>query len=469
MVNTRGRTGIIRFSPRLTNRCCSTAFSACSYLFSFIFFSSSAQCSLIARNPYLDSFPAYLFSGLRKLTALKLYENTFTSIPPGAFKDLPQLAYLSLQRNDITAVLDGFWPHGELPLLRTLLFDQNQISRVDPDAFIGASSAAPSRLRLLDLSYNQISTALDSSAFVKDLRSLTKLSVQFNALSRIGPSAFAGFEQLRHLTLDHNRISTIGAGAFAGVGSRLNQIKLDDNPLRNIDGAALADMVNQSGNTKAKILFSIDTTSTPCPVPNPTTTAKVRCTGAPCQLPYPRDQDGDRVDYTAPRCNCSGVIAEQEALLGAGVEVAPQSRTFVSKSLSKSPYWHRLSVKAGSNFSDYECGEGLEPNGGDSSRTCDPSGSGRFLGTPLVCSQAAAAPADVAPSLCDADLNASCGVATACYGDAACSAAGERLWSGPFLTCERNGAEVCAPCFPSSPCGVIAPPATASAPSPSPS
>eukprot|EP00947_MAST-08B_sp_MAST-8B-sp1_P001486 g1486.t1 len=131
--------------------------------------------------------------------------------------------------------------------------------------------------------------------------------------------------------------------------------------------------------------------ATTCPTPNPAIDADLKCVAAPCQLPL-RWTGHTRVD----RATASD-IARIEELLGPGVRLSASPYS----NLANTAWWQTaVEIEPNATFSQYKCADGLVATGaGDTSRTCDPDGTGTFLGSPLVCEAPPAAPAPCSASL----------------------------------------------------------------------
>ena len=448
------------------------------------------------------------FNRLPRLRTIDFFNQhaTLVDLPLNFTGHLPSLEYIGLSSNEITFIPAGLWAGyvAAMPRLQHIALFENRITAIHPDAFAGGPS--PSPLMKLELQRNRLNMTLDASSFLKDLGSLTSLFLDVNYISGIAESTFANFSQLRHLHLHRNSITSIGRAAFSGL-PLLEKLHLERNPLREIDGA-FDDMTNSSsaaepnlvvenaphvgrygglctcpdgsaygagdnnndcqslaciggvagechrrgdpswttkrvtcGKPKPRlaIYVSVNRMATTCPTPNPAIDADLQCVAAPCQLPL-RWTGHTRVDQAT-----ASDIARIEELLGPGVRLSGSPYS----NLANTAWWQTaVEIEPNATFSQYKCADGLVATGaGDTSRTCDPDGTGTFLGSPLVCEAPPAAPAP-----CSASLESQCQAATPCFSSATCAADGTRSWTGPFAACVAAGAEGCAPCFPDATC-----------------
>ncbi|XP_013785746.1 slit homolog 1 protein-like [Limulus polyphemus] len=125
--------------------------------------------------------------------------------------DLPQLTrQLSLSNNRIRRI--GFAQFRNLTYLRRLILDNNLISEVAPDAFLG-------------------------------LGDLEVLSLQNNPLTVLSSRAFSGIYRVRSLYLGYNRVAAVEADAFSDSGN-IKTLSLQGNPIKVLHSFAFQGLHN---------------------------------------------------------------------------------------------------------------------------------------------------------------------------------------------------------------------------------
>ena len=177
------------------------------------------QCDL--QNRRINSLEGLLhIPEINRCQKIVLNRNRISSIQPGAFQGLSNLADLDLANNQIASIQPGAFQG--LSNLEHLVLRKNQITSIQPDAFQGLS-----KLQRLLLNDNQI-TSIQPGMF-QGLSNLRFLFLNDNQITSIQPGTFQGLSNLRFLFLDNNRISTIQPGTFAGPP--LKTLDLSDNRL----------------------------------------------------------------------------------------------------------------------------------------------------------------------------------------------------------------------------------------------
>uniref|UniRef100_A0A8C2P6Y1 Immunoglobulin superfamily containing leucine-rich repeat protein n=1 Tax=Capra hircus TaxID=9925 RepID=A0A8C2P6Y1_CAPHI len=148
-----------------------------------------ADCAYRDLKAVPSGFPA-------NVTTLSLSANQLSSLPGGAFREVPRLQSLWLAHNEIRSVAAG-------------------------------ALASLSQLKSLDLSHNLISEFAWSD--LHSLRALQLLKMDSNELTFIPRDAFRSLRALRSLQLNHNRLHTLAEGTFAPL-TALSHLQINDNP-----------------------------------------------------------------------------------------------------------------------------------------------------------------------------------------------------------------------------------------------
>jgi hypothetical protein len=164
---------------------------------------------LYLSNNQINVLQSDTFSNLSNLDHLDLSNNQISEIQPGSFNNLPNLCYLDLDHNQISEIQPNIF--NNLPVLESLSIRFNKITELKPNIFTeGTFGNNLSRLKELNLSYNQINT--------------------------IYMGAFNNLLRLTHLYLNNNQINILLPGIFADtLGNNLpnlKEINLNMNHLR---------------------------------------------------------------------------------------------------------------------------------------------------------------------------------------------------------------------------------------------
>ncbi|XP_055597693.1 toll-like receptor Tollo [Uranotaenia lowii] len=208
----------------------------------------------------IDNLPPAIFSGLGKLTELRLQNNglnfiadraleglislskldislnRLSNLPPELFSEAKHIKEIYLQNNSINVLAPGIF--SELQQLLVLDLSNNELTSewVNSATFKGLS-----RLILLDLANNKISK-LESSIF-RDLFGLQILRLQDNFIETIPEGTFSELNTLHTLVISNNRLSNIEYFTFQGM-SRLSLLSLDYNRISRIDRVAFKNISN---------------------------------------------------------------------------------------------------------------------------------------------------------------------------------------------------------------------------------
>ncbi|XP_069133904.1 leucine-rich repeat-containing G-protein coupled receptor 4-like [Argopecten irradians] len=162
---------------------------------------------------------------LRKMTGLSIIDNielTSDDITDNAFSGMEALGDIFIMNSSLTRVPNL----SNNPFLTHLSLTNCPISRWDINTLPDQSL-----LTSVDLSYTNIDSI---PATLRQIRSLTQLTLENTKVSQIGPSDFAGLQKLSYLTLDQTPLENISMDAFNDThilqGLRLDYTKLSGIP-----------------------------------------------------------------------------------------------------------------------------------------------------------------------------------------------------------------------------------------------
>lgn len=161
------------------------------------------------------------------LTQLDLSQNSLSSVPSHALRDLHHLLILNLNRNKITALHNKAFEG--LDTLEILTLYENKISSIESDAFKGLDNR---RLKRLNLGGNEL-TRIPTQA-LNSLELLKKLELQENRITTIEEGDFEGLKALDSLGLAHNHLREVPARVFSHL-TQLNSLELDGNQITHVD------------------------------------------------------------------------------------------------------------------------------------------------------------------------------------------------------------------------------------------
>ncbi|XP_053679901.1 toll-like receptor Tollo [Anopheles nili] len=203
----------------------------------------------------IDNLPPAIFSGLGKLTDLRLQSNgmnyiadraleglvslsrldislnRLTNLPPELFSEAKHIKEIYLQNNSLNVLAPGIF--SDLHQLLVLDLSNNELTSewINPATFQGLV-----KLILLDLSNNKI-TKLEPTIF-RDLTSLQVLRMQENSIESIAENTFSELGALHTVILSHNRLSIVDQFTFKGL-KNLALLSLDYNRISRVDRLAL--------------------------------------------------------------------------------------------------------------------------------------------------------------------------------------------------------------------------------------
>ncbi|GFO46239.1 slit protein [Plakobranchus ocellatus] len=132
---------------------------------------------------------------------LELEENNITKIPPGIFSKIKNVIVINLYNNDIEKIeRDGF---KGLMKLQALILGENMIQHIPKNIFNGAVFP---QLKYLSLERNTLER-IESETFC-NLTRLTSIKLNNNSISYISKDAFKGLSNLTGLDLSGNLLTS---------------------------------------------------------------------------------------------------------------------------------------------------------------------------------------------------------------------------------------------------------------------
>ena len=154
------------------------------------------------------------------------YDTGLNNITHGAFKEIQNISkcYLIMSWNNIRGIQERQFE--ELSKVRGLLLDNNNISSLHQNAFIGLDS-----LVHLDLGQNKIVNIMPN--LFQNLTYLKNLYISHNDISLIGQGDFKGLDRLELLDVGYNNIFKIHSRGFQGLTNVLF-LYLDHNNMTTI-------------------------------------------------------------------------------------------------------------------------------------------------------------------------------------------------------------------------------------------
>lgn len=255
----------------------------CEYIYFSSYQNSSKLNFLYMAN---NSFQTFYFTNLTEVRRLDFINNTPGSLPDYIFKDLKKLKFLNLSYNKLTG-LDCF-NFSDLPFLDIFDLSFNLFSKsifipeitslnelfLDHN-YLDYIENLPSRVRVLDLSYNNFSSIffLNSSylselnlnknsfkTYFPDLnpnmaRNLLHLTIKYNSIKYIYSDKLKYMKNLRSLKLSNNLIEFI---EFPRMDS-LTELYIDNNCLRYIKNRTFQNLTYlNSLSLSSNFLYQID-------------------------------------------------------------------------------------------------------------------------------------------------------------------------------------------------------------------
>ena len=172
----------------------------------------------------IKSIRGQFFRNMLNLTYLNIGKNDISTIHHIDLKGPKHLKKLILSNNKINYIEDKVFD--DLKDLQSLDLEQNFVGTLYEDWFVGMDS-----LLNLDLSHNRIHS-IQATVF-RQLPSLEDLNLVGNRISSIDTRAFSGLINLKTLSLDDNLIARIPTAAFESLPG-LKTLSLNNNPLTKV-------------------------------------------------------------------------------------------------------------------------------------------------------------------------------------------------------------------------------------------
>ncbi|XP_059622525.1 toll-like receptor Tollo [Phlebotomus argentipes] len=175
----------------------------------------------------LSNLPPELFSEAKNVQEIYLQNNSLNVLAPGIFSELTQVVVLDLSHNELTSEwINGVTFRG---MRRLVMLDvsSNRISRLEVTTFRDLTS-----LQILRLQENQIEVIPDG--IFADLGNLHTLVLSNNRLSTVEVTTFQGLNTLSLLSLDYNRIARIDREALKNCSGSLQDLHLNGNKLHRV-------------------------------------------------------------------------------------------------------------------------------------------------------------------------------------------------------------------------------------------
>uniref|UniRef100_A0A0K2T2M9 Tolllike receptor 6 [Tribolium castaneum] n=1 Tax=Lepeophtheirus salmonis TaxID=72036 RepID=A0A0K2T2M9_LEPSM len=178
-----------------------------------------------ADHNLLNKIDSSNFKNMMHLQVLDLSSNSIYDVDSGSFEMNTRLKAIRLDNNNISVVMNIFQ---DLPNLTWLNLSANSISAFD-------YAMVPKTIQWLDL-HNNLLKSLDNRFSVEDLNLLGHLDASFNQIQEIGPQNIPN--NIITLLLNDNQISQMGPYTFYKK-KKLKKVDLTLNRMENITSNAL--------------------------------------------------------------------------------------------------------------------------------------------------------------------------------------------------------------------------------------
>ena len=182
---------------------------------------------LILTENNLNFLPFSFFSNFINLKRLRLNKNSISFIENFVFSNLKQLDMLDLSDNKIQNIQPELFDN--LQNLRTLNLEKNSMKILPPEILSNLK-----QLELLNLSSNFLSSNWINFMTFKNLFSLRLLDLSYNKITTLENQIFSDLENLEVLDLKNNLIEIIAGQTFANLTS-LTSLVLSNNFIKNVN------------------------------------------------------------------------------------------------------------------------------------------------------------------------------------------------------------------------------------------
>ncbi|KAI6178493.1 Leucine Rich repeat-containing domain protein [Aphelenchoides besseyi] len=174
--------------------------------------------------------PARVLRNFKLLKHLDLSSNSIDTLPDLQFMNLPELKEIRLSNNQIGNISSRSFVN--VPALSHLYLRNNQLGAIDPSFLQNFK-----QLELIDVSRNRI----QKIPTFKELSMLKSVNFDQNEITRIDTLTFSNNPKLISINLGKNKISLIARNSFDGLVA-LNNLKLQENQLTTIDAGVFDGM-----------------------------------------------------------------------------------------------------------------------------------------------------------------------------------------------------------------------------------
>lgn len=181
--------------------------------------------SVEIRNSLIQRLEPDTFEGTSDLLRFTLKQSPLIEIMPGAFRGLSHAWSINIYETKLKQIQAGTFA-GVSPDLLTINLNNNEIEAIDPDAFRDVS-----QVNSILLSGNKIKKISSKTFF--NLSKLTTLQIHENAIAEIEDDAFCVLPQLRELKLNDNKIVRLSKNLFRDLQS-LESLWLSRNAITSI-------------------------------------------------------------------------------------------------------------------------------------------------------------------------------------------------------------------------------------------
>ncbi|PIK55874.1 hypothetical protein BSL78_07208 [Apostichopus japonicus] len=164
-------------------------------------------------------------NGYRFVQTLDFSQNQISHIEPGAFLNVSNVKHLLLSNNALVTLRNRTFVGTERHLTRIHL-DKNEVAIIEGDAFHGLN-----KVQYLDLGFNNIQSI--TSRHFQDMTELEHLILENNELVSIENDTFNCLISLEMIALNNNKLRSIPNGLFDGLTS-LRDVDLSQNHLHTI-------------------------------------------------------------------------------------------------------------------------------------------------------------------------------------------------------------------------------------------